>query len=382
METSSPVKFQNLDALRFLAFFAVFVNHAVNSLGHKSSNVRVEVFKYKFLANGDLGVSFFFVLSGFLITYLLLREKSDRGRIHVPHFYMRRILRIWPLYFFVLLICLIFIPALQSSVHGAFPLKIATDKLNPWLYVSFLGNFDFIYHGISNSVVSVLWSVSVEEQFYLFWPLLIALLPGKYLGYLFSALILFSICYRYAWSDGKNVALKFHTFSSISDLSTGALLAWLSGKEKWRAIFESMPRWLITLIYVGGILLFLNRFHIGMNKPWKMEIAALLPFLFSLFFGFVIAEQNFAKRSLLKMSRLKLVSELGKYTYGMYCYHMIVFFFLFYFWQLSGRSIFPMDKYEWLGFVLSGFLLTVLISKVSYVYFEQRFLRFKSRFGA
>lgn len=382
MSASSKTFFPNLDALRFFAFFAVFVNHAATSLGYKSKSIFVELFKYKYISNGDLGVSFFFVLSGFLITYLLLKEKEDQGKIHIPDFYMRRVLRIWPLYFLVVLICLLLVPMFQQYIHGAFPMKIGTEKLNPVLYLTFLGNFDFIYHGISNTLIAPLWSVSVEEQFYLAWPLIIAFIPRKYLLPVFVTLILGSISYRLFLSEGKNVNLKFHTISSLSDLACGATLALLSFKEGFLEKMRSFKKRWILLIYVLGITLFLQRFNIGMIKLNYLFIPAFLPFLFSLFFAFIIAEQNFAERSIFKLCRLKRISDLGKYTYGMYCYHMLVFFFILLVAQVAGFPAIGMNKYQLILMTVVGFILTTVISKLSYHYMESWFLRKKDIFSA
>jgi len=233
MQNHNKIFFQNLDGLRFFAFVMVFLNHATNSIGYNSNNVYVKLFIYKYLSNGDLGVNFFFVLSGFLITYLLLSEKESIGKINTSNFYLRRMLRIWPLYYFVLMLGLVLIPALVQNSGVAFPMKVGVDKLNHYLYLAFLGNFDFIYHGITNSTIGVLWSISVEEQFYLVWPLIIAIIPKRYLTSVFIAFIFWSVCYRLFFSEGKGVLLKFHTISSLSDLATGALLALLATKESF-----------------------------------------------------------------------------------------------------------------------------------------------------
>src|ERR1700733_3711907 len=98
--SSHPLKtfFPNLDGLRFFAFLSVFSAHCIGFMGFSSSS-KIYVAAVHFLSHGDLGVNFFFVLSGFLITYLLLQELKSENRINIPFFYVRRILRIWPLYF-------------------------------------------------------------------------------------------------------------------------------------------------------------------------------------------------------------------------------------------------------------------------------------------
>ena len=169
MTESNKVFFPNLEGLRFFAFFVVFVNHATHSLGYFNHSNKYAFINLHFFKNGDLGVSFFFVLSGFLITYLLLKEKELSGKINIKNFYLRRILRIWPVYFLVVALCLIVFPRLGNLVPGWFPISVDTSSLNPLFYLTFTGNFDYLVNGISNVMIGVLWSVSIEEQFYLFF---------------------------------------------------------------------------------------------------------------------------------------------------------------------------------------------------------------------
>lgn len=381
MLQENKIFFPNLDGLRFIAFLMVFINHATNNLGYYTTDVHLKLFIYKYLSNGDIGVNFFFVLSGFLITYLLFTEKENSGKINIPNFYARRILRIWPLYYFVLILGLIVIPYLFQFIEGGFPIKTAVDKLNQYLYMAFLGNFDFIYHGITNSTIGVLWSVSVEEQFYLVWPLIIALIPRKYLVSVFVSFILASICYRLFFTQGKGVLLKFHTLSSLSDLTTGALLAWLVTKQWFIEKFQEIKKWKIILIYVVLITLLIQRFSINNIKGAELYVKSFLPVLFSMLFAFVIFEQNFAKNSFYKIGKFKWISHLGKYTYGMYCYHIIVFFFVLFVKQQMGFAIVHINKYDYILTVAICFIATVSISYLSYHYFEAYFLKIKDKFS-
>ena len=112
-------------------------------------------------ATGAFGVSLFFVLSSYLITELLLREKDLMGTLDIRSFYIRRILRIWPLYFAFLALAV----ALQWIVPG----QHVTWRAGVWF--SFLaGNWFIVFHGFPSSVIFPLWSVSIEEQFYITWP--------------------------------------------------------------------------------------------------------------------------------------------------------------------------------------------------------------------
>jgi peptidoglycan/LPS O-acetylase OafA/YrhL len=383
LQQQTRIFFPNLDGLRFIAFFVVFINHAAGCLAYKNGNTYYTFIRERFLLGGDLGVNLFFVLSGFLITFLLLKEKELYGRVNVPHFYMRRILRIWPVYFLVVLICLFIIPSFREHIPESFPISSDTDTLNPWLYVSFLGNFDYLYHGISNVLIGVLWSVSVEEQFYLFWPLIIAFIPRNYLMPTFILLILASVAFRFFCSNGGSaMIIRYHSFSSMSDLATGALLAYLCTKDSFIKKAQEMPRWLIVFCYLLFFAIIPFRSLIWKFGLHYVHVASVLPLLISVFFAFFIFEQNYAKNSFYKLSKFPLISSLGKYTYGMYCYHMLVFFLVLYIFYRSGVNVSHVNKYIFTLEVLLAFAGTIFFSKLSYHYFESHFLKLKKRFAS
>ncbi|MBK7690909.1 MAG: acyltransferase [Bacteroidetes bacterium] len=125
-----------------------------------------QIVKVRIFSNGDTGVSFFFVLSGFLITYLLLKENEMTGKIDIKSFYIRRILRIWPLYYFCVIFSFLIFPLLKAH-FGQTP----DDASNRILCSIFLNNFDRINVIPDAITLSVLWSVAIEEQFYLIWPI-------------------------------------------------------------------------------------------------------------------------------------------------------------------------------------------------------------------
>jgi peptidoglycan/LPS O-acetylase OafA/YrhL len=121
-------------------------------------------------------VGIFFVLSGFLLTYLLMAEKAKHGRIALGKFYMRRILRIWPLYYIILLIGFGLFPLLEFAHAPGYVIGLEQDGIGTLLlYIFMLPHVVFAYINNEIVVVSVLWSIGVEETFYLFWPILLAL---------------------------------------------------------------------------------------------------------------------------------------------------------------------------------------------------------------
>ena len=380
MNQSTKVFFPNLDGLRLFAFFAVFVHHAVISLGFYKSNSHFVYIRENILKNADLGVSFFFVLSGFLITFLLIKEKETNGKINIKNFYFRRILRIWPVYFLVVALCLLVLPHFKNHVPINFPINVSTGSINPWLYLTFAGNFDYIFNHISNVLIGILWSVSIEEQFYLFWCPVIAFVPKKYLMTVFFIVIGGSIGYRYFFTNGSAMLIKFHSLSCMSDLATGAVIAYLATKENSINRFKNMPKYFIVLIYAVGFAVLPLRIYL-----WKLGIhyvlaASFVPVLLSSFFAFIIMEQNYAEHSFYKMCNWKFISSLGKYTYGMYCYHIIVFFSVLFLLHYFGASILGMNTAGYIFVVITCFFTTILVSILSYHYFEKFFLKLKARF--
>ena len=159
---SNKVYFKNLDFLRFISFISVFLFHSFHTEISAIKKSSVYVLVNDLFIHGDLGVNFFFVLSGFLITYLLLVEENKLNSINVKAFYTRRILRIWPLYYSIVLFGFIVFPFLKTLLG-----QIPNETANPIYFITFLSNYNNIINGLPDaSMLGVLWSVSIEEQFY------------------------------------------------------------------------------------------------------------------------------------------------------------------------------------------------------------------------
>src|ERR1700722_5960803 len=157
-----------LDGLRFYAFLGVFVCHTVPNEAKFYSDLHLPMPRLlaAVVRSGAAGVDLFFVLSAFLITSLLLRERQETGKISLRLFYIRRILRIWPLYFLVVALGIVFAHTMANFWYY-------TQNL-PWYYVAgyllFVSNWVYAVFGAPQSICAPLWTVSIEEQFYLIWP--------------------------------------------------------------------------------------------------------------------------------------------------------------------------------------------------------------------
>ncbi len=380
---SNKIFFPHLDAFRFFAFLAVFVHHSFNSLGYYNANPTFRFIVKNFLCAGRLGVSFFFVLSGFLITYLLMEEKEVSGKIDIQKFYLRRILRIWPVYFVIVGLALLVFPYWNKFIPGVFPIRFSIDKLNPWLYIFFGVNFDYLFNGITNVIAGILWSVSIEEQFYLFWPIIIYFIPKKRLFITFLLIIAGSTLFRFYFSKGGNIdILSYHSFSCMSDLAIGGVLAFLCRSEKFISCIQNMPRYLIEIVYFVGFSLLPFREYIWKFGVHYIHAASLLPLLIASFFAFILLEQCYAKNSFYKAGNWKRVSKLGTYTYGMYCYHMTVFFLVLFTYVQIGLPTKGMGVLQFSFTALLCLLINIGVSKLSFAYFESVFLKLKNKFAS
>ncbi|CAN5424162.1 hypothetical protein BH10BAC1_BH10BAC1_09380 [soil metagenome] len=370
------VYFENLDALRFVAFLAVFIQHIFSVVFYRPESKTASDFIDRFLMNANEGVNFFFVLSGFLITYILLKEKEEHTSIRFSQFYWKRSLRIWPLYFLILFIGFILVPYFSNYKGSPF-----TEKN---LYVFFLGNFDQLKHGVGNFIVSPLWSISVEEQFYLLWPLFISIIPTKHLLKFFIALLLFSIWHRIFGHSGKTFQLKlsYHTFSCMYSLVIGAILAHLSSKENFILKLKNIQKPTIYIIYaLGFLLIFIQKDIVKLEPKGSHYIISLLPIFNALFFAFIIAEQVFSKNSVFKIGKVPFFSALGKISYGLYCYHMLIIFLVFTaLTKLEFNTGLPGTKLFLFEAIIS-FSLTIVIAHFSYKYLEAKFLQYKVKFS-
>lgn len=361
--------FPNLDGLRFYSFAAVFMFHVwllfFDRYHVEGTTSDVLAFLFK---NGEIGVNFFFVLSGFLITYLLIEEKKLTGRIHVINFYIRRILRIWPLFYLVVTFGLVIYPSLKTALGGEeFPV------MHPWTYLVFLNNFDFMKNG-APAMISILWSVAIEEQFYLCWPLILSRVPLKKFPWVFIIIMVGSIVFR-SFHAGEERVLQFHTLAVIGDMALGGLLAYcMVFSDRFKKFIEYLPRWSIVLIYVAAMagLFFRKEIFAGNMMVIERPLLALI-------FGMIILEQNFSKHSLWKVGSFKNASKLGIYTYGLYCIHVGAMTFTEIIFDKTGLDM--KNPVVLLLIGLIAFFITIGLALLSYHFFEKKFLKLKDRFA-
>jgi len=364
-------RFDNLNGLRFFGAFGVFIFHSF-SLGNETWGDFYQTGWFKTLTSvvgkGHYGVNLFFVLSGFLITFLLLDEARRNIKINAFGFFMRRLLRIWPVYFIVLLFGFVIYPHL--------PYGIQTTN-SPVYYSLFLSNYEEIWHGWNDAVsmLTITWSVSIEEQFYIAWVALMLIIPsfrrGKLFLIYFTALIIASLIFRYNHA-GEERVLYFNTLSVVSDLALGGYLSYLCFHFKIQDRFSNIPKGINILIYILGFGMLL-----GARTIFDGSLVVLERIAIGLFFAYVIFDQAYGKNSFFKVDKIPGAFKLGEISYGLYMYHCIVIYYI----QVL------MSELEWnnslLGFgvylVISA-LLTIGIAMLSYRFIEKPLLGLKKYF--
>ena len=370
------VYFPNLNGLRFIAALMVIIHHieqfkSIYGLPNNFSSTTIQIF-------GELGVILFFVLSGFLITYLLLEEESQTGTILIRNFYVRRVLRIWPLYFLIVIVALLVLPNIpifvlpgydRAEIYSDLPGKI-------FLYLFFLPNLVSPLFGVV-PYASLTWSIGTEEQFYLTWPVLLKHIKKYRLllmflivfGYLFFARALYSsrtdfLPFKY------EISALWSTFN-IDCMAIGGFFAMLLHTRS-QLLKSFQNKYLFYLALVLASVMIYQGIYFPILTFHGVKFEYLFKEFYALWFGIIIL--NFASNKEILISlESRIIRYLGKISYGLYMYHPIcialVLNALLPFKQTSDFMLYPLS--------LSA---TIMVAGLSYKYFESYFLKFKRKF--
>jgi peptidoglycan/LPS O-acetylase OafA/YrhL len=360
-EGPQRVYFPSLDGLRGIAIISVMIWHCIPCC--------------QTFFPGWAGVDLFFVLSGYLITGRLLDTKGQPG--YFTRFYRNRILRIWPLYY-ALVIPFLLLSAYISKINHA---DLTFYEQHPLSFLFFVQNWAFIRWGpLQDLSLAHLWSLAIEEQFYLVWPLVILCLkaPRRRMQ-LFIFLIPLVLSTRsiyhsyHQYGDGP-VHIYYNTFFRIDSLLAGSLLCQL------HRLNIHIPKGWANAIVLAGLLIF------PVEGIIAGEASPFIPFNISV--GFTLLAIVFACTLHLALQPKHLIARLcgipplrwvGRISYGLYMIHLPV-------WVILGNKLFLSQGANWTGHpkllywivALICILISIILSAISFRYYESFFLRLKT----
>ena len=380
-----------LDLLRFFAFLLVFLSHVVpgDVAFYEQMYVPrpVAEFVIAFAAGGSWGVDLFFALSSYLITTLLLRERQELGRIDVGSFYARRALRIWPLYF-------VFLLGVLPFIRGYFPGEQMSGKYL-LAFALFVGNWACTLWGYPHSVAGQLWSVSIEEQFYLAWPLVLRRC-ADHLVAVASILLVVAFAARgwLVFHGAAHPQIWCNTLARLDPIAGGALLGVYvqrgacglgshrtplpgggAAASDERGPTTPTPDGLglrttarVTLL-VLGLLGFAALGQFGDFVGSRAMIAFPAGTLVSMAVLIATLGASLPPRSVF----VSVFTYLGRISYGLYVFHLV---FINVFNVAVAHE--PLARLARIGAALA---VTIAVAACSYRFLEQPFLRIKNRFA-
>jgi peptidoglycan/LPS O-acetylase OafA/YrhL len=355
--------------VRGLAILAVLLYHFVSQTTVTNSFERIV---NKVLNFGALGVDLFFILSGFLITGILYDERNERG--YFRNFYMRRVLRIFPLYYAVLSVVFLLLPLLPS-LHGSEIAGLRRHQAWAWtygvnIYLALDGRWSLSY-------VEHFWSLAVEEHFYFVWPLIVWLLAGRPRRLMGAALILSALSFAgrvAAASAGVSlVATTVLTPFQLDALCLGGFFAVYARQEGGEAAIKraAVP---LALLGVAGMLV---DFFVRRIFGWDV---LLRTGLYRLALSAVLLSALTAPVGSLasRFFRSAPLVALGKYSYGLYVYHH---FFSYYATrhgtEFALAGVVGSHSLAVAMQAVAGIALSMAVAWLSYEFFEKRFLGLK-----
>lgn len=370
----AKVHFGGLDALRFFAALFVVIGHI--PLNQASGKLPSPSYGALFF-RGAPAVAFFFTLSGFLITYLLLAEQARTGTIGVRKFYLRRVLRIWPLYFAVVAFGLAFYNLGLPALGIAYPVEYSVP-LAAILYLVFLPNLMNSLYTVGG-ILNPLWSIGIEEQFYLGWAPAVkrwhARLPRLLAAVFLISLALFVLNRMELFGPGR--AKLFFSQLKFHFMAIGGFSAWVLVRKRERLLgawpFASrIAQWILLALLVDYYL-----FNWVRWDGFAEELIQLV------LYPWMIVNTAANPRRILSLRGTSLagrtLDHLGVISYGIYMLHMIAVYAttaLFQrttWWHDRSLALYCVAFY---GIAIGS---TIVLAHLSYRFFESPFLRLKDR---
>jgi peptidoglycan/LPS O-acetylase OafA/YrhL len=356
-----------LDGVRGLAILMVTLYRFMKEVDPAAHPILATI--HQFAPIGERGVDLFFVLSGFLITGILLQTKSRDG--YFKKFFIRRSLRIFPLYFSALIICLWIIPSIYSPTPFDKP---QAEQIYLWTYLtnvrmSLLNEWSF-------GPLDHFWSLAVEEHFYLVWPFVVFFLSNKSLLRLCVATIFLVGTARLVASTQQqfDVAVNVLTIFRCDSLCFGALLAVIVASAINPSRIEAVARWTIPPLVLSLIGVIVMGSRLG-TLP-----SSLCPAFWTIAIAILLSRP--LDHWMSKIARTKFLTWLGKYSYGMYVVQLPLASLLTTetVTEVLANAI-PSPLGVYLTYILLMVLLTMVLGYLSFHLLEKHFLKLKPKWS-
>ena len=380
-----------LDGLRALAFLLVFYSHTTG-LFWRADGGRSPLYQALFqidshLKNwGWIGVDLFFVLSAFLITSILLGEREKTSKVNLKNFLTRRVLRIWPLYYFYLAVIALSFPILLSE-QSKIGLPVSAEQHAHWAeqlcaFLVFLGNYSMIKLGELVTPLNPLWSLCIEEQFYIIWGLTMTLVKTRrqaisiLLGGIALAFAARAFVFFGQGADHTITHLEYYVngLTHMDSILMGALSAfiWTKWGETLKASKVVPPIFFaLALATTGGIIAFAPTIE---SKDPSLIFSMFGVALGWTFFLFATLTYQPVKR----FFSLPALTHIGRLTYGLYIFHFLAIYCVLiysrHFIKTPGQSTSVLLLW---GLALP---LTYGAARLSWRYLEEPFIKLKSKF--
>ncbi|TXB63805.1 acyltransferase family protein [Phaeodactylibacter luteus] len=345
--------YKNLDGVRAIAALMVMVFHFFQGI---EPSTKVLSYMAKAAIFGQTGVTLFFVLSGFLITRILMATKETKG--YFKNFYARRTLRIFPLYYLFLLLYY-FVAPLILQTKG-------TDFSQQIYYYTYLQNFAITFDW--NAVGPThFWSLAVEEHFYLFWPLVVFFVSKKNLWKIIAGIVIMAFLLRLFMLD-LGYGVFYFTFTRFDALAIGALLALIEERYGFRETHAKKYTVLAVGLFLPTTIMWTIFSGSGNDTIQVIKFLFLATIYFS-FIGLLLSLKSDHITN--KVLKGKFFAYTGKISYGLYVYHPLAY-------SICDRFF----RFEHLGIdFLTKVALAYSISAISFHFFESKFLKMKKYFN-
>jgi len=361
-QTFSVGYFGGTDVLRFICATGVIFHHATQSLRNKDVITNSELIHRH---SGEFFLDVFFIISGFLISLILMKE-YETNTFSLKNFYMRRIIRIWPLYFLAVLVKIVIAP----SMNGTPPGMIVTNLIHA---LTFSINFQLAFSEVVKTY-TILWSICIEEHIYLLLPFLISVFKHKFKSLSIFLLITGVLSWMFFLSIPAKEGVSIPYFMSTSYFyyfGIGMLIACIrngliAGKKLETFLFRPLVQVVVMLVFFSYVFNF-----------WGIQRMVALTLLMNGAFGGYLVWAS-TKENFIFMLKPKLSRYMGNISYAMYVSHVITIGAAI---ALFKKKHVPFSEGAWgWGLPLLAVLLCVGLSTLLYYYFERPILKFKNRF--